>query len=301
MSDPMGHAQPPVLIDGIEQEPPERAAATAGLAAQRRASIVSELERRGGVRVTELSRGLGVSSMTIRRDLDALARRGLVTKVHGGATGPQVGSTAEPGFGFRSVRDLAAKRAIARAAARLVQPGSAVALTAGSTTWLLAAHLAHLPSLTVVTNSLHVADVLHRNRRPDQTVVLTGGTRTPSDALVGPVAVASIRTLRVDLVFMGVHGLDADAGLTTPNMLEAETNRAFVDSARRLVLVADQSKWSVVGLARIAPLDEVDTFVTDALPGSARDALEERAVEVILAGRAADGGEEPAPAPGDGP
>ena len=187
----------------------------------------------------------------------------------------------EPGPGIESVRDLDAKRAIARAAARLVQPGSAVALTAGTTTWLLAGHLAHVPSLTVVTNSLHVADVLHRSSRPDLTVILTGGTRTPSDALVGPVAAASIRALRVDLVFLGVHGVDAEAGLTTPDMLEAETDRAFVASARRLVVVADQTKWSVVGLSQIARLDEIDTFVTDALPDAAREVLAERVGELI--------------------
>jgi DeoR/GlpR family transcriptional regulator of sugar metabolism len=313
MSDPPFAGRTAVRIDNFEQIAPGRPGKdlrdgtdpAAGLAAQRRAFILAEVARHGGVRVTDLSRALRVSDMTIRRDLDTLARQCLVTKVHGGATGLEIGSTVEPGFGAKSVRDLGAKRAIARAAARLVQPGSAIALTAGATTWLLATHLATVPALTVVTNSLHVAEVLYRTRRPDQTVILTGGTRTPSDALVGPVAVASIRALRVDLVFLGVHGVDAQAGLTTPNMLEAETNRAFVAAARRLVVVADHTKWSVVGLSQIAALEEVDTFVTDRVLGPAREALAERVGEVILAGGEVDApgaqgpGEESGGASGD--
>ena len=80
-------------------------------------------------------------------------------------------------------------------------------------------------------------------------MILTGGVRTPSDALVGPVAVATIRSLHVDMLFMGVHGADAKAGLTTPNLMEAETNRAFTDSARHLVVLADHTKWGIVGLS----------------------------------------------------
>jgi Transcriptional regulators of sugar metabolism len=103
-----------------------------------------------------------------------------------------------------------------------------------------------------VTNSLQVADVLHRSPRPDLTVVLTGGVRTPSDALVGPVAVNAVRSLHLDVLFLGVHGIAADVGLTTPNLLEAETDRALVAVSARLVVVADHEKWGVRGLSRIA-------------------------------------------------
>lgn len=214
--------------------------------------------------MSELTRALGVSDMTIRRDLDTLARQGLVSKVHGGATAASIGpSTDEPGFEVKSVRHPAEKEAIAVRAAQIVEPGSAVALTAGTTTWTVARYLADIPRLTVVTNSVHVAEALHAQARPDRTVVLTGGVRTPSDALVGPVAVSAIRSLHVDLVVMGVHGIDQEAALTTPNLMEAETNRAFCQAARRLVVVADHSKWGVVGLSQIARLEDVDLLVTD--------------------------------------
>ena len=109
-----------------------------------------------------------------------------------------------------------------------------------------------MPDLTVVTNSIQVANVLHRESRPDLTVVLTGGVRTPSDALVGPIALTAIRSLHLDVLFLGVHGVSADAGFTTPNLLEAETDRALVAASERIVVVADHTKWGVRGLSQIA-------------------------------------------------
>ncbi|WP_029136846.1 DeoR/GlpR family DNA-binding transcription regulator [Nakamurella lactea] len=253
------------------------------LAAIRQARILDEVRRSGGVRVSQLTDILGVSDMTVRRDLDSLDRKGLLTKVHGGATALDTASSVEPGFEVKKVRERPEKEAIAAHAAKLIQPGMAIAITAGTTTWALAPHLAAIADLTVVTNSLKVAEVLYDQSRPDLTVVLTGGLRTPSDGLVGPIAVQAIRSLHVDLLVMGVHGIDAKAGLTTPNLLEAETNRAMVDAARRLVVVADHTKWGVVGLSQIAPLAAVDTLLTDEhLDPQARQQLSEQVGEVIV-------------------
>jgi DeoR/GlpR family transcriptional regulator of sugar metabolism len=252
------------------------------LARQRQAVILEHVERDGAVRVSELTRILGVSDMTIRRDLDALARRGLLDKVHGGATVRQDASTDEPGFEAKSARELAEKDAIGARAAELIGPGSAIALTAGTTTFALASHLAAVADLTVVTNSVRVAEVLHQHGRADRTVILTGGIRTPSDALVGPVAVAAIRTLHVDMVFMGVHGMSERTGYTTPNLMEAETNRELVNAASELVVVADHTKWDTLGLLRIAELSAACALVTDSgLPEQAREVLT-RAVDDLL-------------------
>ena len=114
-----------------------------------------------------------------------------------------------------------------------------------------------------MTNSVPVAQLLHESGTPGQTVVLTGGVRTPSDALVGPVAVAALRSLHVDLLFLGAHGVDAGAGLTTPNLVEAETNRALVACARRTCVLVDHSKFGVIGLSTFLDLDQVDVLVTD--------------------------------------
>ena len=121
-------------------------------------------------------------------------------------------------------------------------------------------------------------------------MVLTGGVRTPSDALVGPIADIAIRSLHVDLLFLGCHGIDPVAGLTTPNLAEAETNRAFVQAARRVTVVADHTKWGIVGLSSFAELDEVDTFITDGLlHEEARALLRERVGELVIADGQPDG------------
>ncbi len=267
------------------------------LAEQRRALILDEVRRRGGVRVNELTRKLNVSDMTVRRDLDALAHQGVVEKVHGGAVPVAEASTHEPGFEAKSGLEQSAKEAIARAAASLVQPGSAIALSGGTTTFALAHHLLDVPDLTVVTNSVRVADVFHAGQRRAgagaqsagrpgaATVVLTGGVRTPSDSLVGPVADRAIRSLHFDLLFLGVHGLSVEAGLSTPNLAEAETNRQFVRSARRVVVTADHTKWGTVGLSSFATLEEVSTLVTDSgIPAVLRAEISEHLADLMVAG-----------------
>ncbi|PDP85940.1 DeoR family transcriptional regulator [Glycomyces fuscus] len=233
------------------------------LAAQRQELILEQVRRTGAVRVADLVESLAVSDMTVRRDLDVLESRGELRKVHGGAVSPDGARTEEPGFEAKSTRQEDEKHAIARAVAGLVEPHSAVGLSAGTTTATVAEYLADTPGLTVVTNSLRVAEVFHRAARPDQTVALTGGFRTPSDALVGPLALASVRGLNLDVLVLGVHGMHERAGFTTPNLMESETNRALVEASASLVVAADHSKWGTVGISTIAPLDRCDVLVTD--------------------------------------
>jgi DeoR/GlpR family transcriptional regulator of sugar metabolism len=254
------------------------------LARQRQSLILEKIRDDGGVRVADLAREFRVSDMTVRRDLESLHSRGLVEKVHGGATSLTGSARFEPGFAAKSGLQEREKEAIAESAARLVSPGAAIAMSAGTTTYALARKLVDVPGLTVVTNSVPVADALHRAGRSDQTIVLTGGVRTPSDALVGPFAIAALRTVHVDLVFMGVHGMDPHSGFTTPNVLEADSDRALVATGRRLIVVADHTKWGVIGISSIARLDEADTLITDTgLPQTARDILAGEVRELFLA------------------
>ncbi len=233
------------------------------LARQRQDYILRRIRDEGVVRVTDLSDTLGVSDMTIRRDLGRLHQRGLLEKTYGGAAALPGGALHEPGFRTKSAQMQLQKSAIAAAAAELVMPGTAIGLSAGTTTYMLALRLVDVPELTVVTNSIPVADVLHRRGRPDQVVLLTGGVRTPSDALVGPIAVAALRSVHVDMVFLGVHGMDR-RGFTTPNILEAETNRALIEAGRRLLVLADHTKWGVIGISAIAELSRAERLITDA-------------------------------------
>ncbi len=253
------------------------------LARQRQAFILERVREDGGVRVADLVKSLGVSDMTIRRDLEILQQRGLLEKVHGGAALVESSPMYEPGFTAKSVLMEREKQAIADEAASLIEPGTAIAISAGTTTYALAQRLVDVPGITVLTNSVPVADVLHREGRPDQTIILSGGVRTPSDALVGPFAVSVIHSLHVDTVFMGIHGMDVKSGFTTPNILESETNRALIDAGRRLVVLADHTKWGVVGVSSIGTLDNVDILITDTgLEEAAREALAATVHRLVL-------------------
>jgi DeoR/GlpR family transcriptional regulator of sugar metabolism len=254
------------------------------LARQRQARILDEIRRQGAARVTDLTTLLGVSDMTVRRDLEQLASTGSVHKVHGGAV-LSIKASEEPSFEVKSSLEQPAKSAIARFAATLIQPGSAIAISAGTTTWGLAHYVRSIPGLTIVTNSTTVADLISSSgARNDQTVILTGGIRTPSAALVGPVAEQALRRLHVDQLFLGVHGMDAVAGFTTPNLAEAETNRALILGASQVVICADSTKWGAIGLATFAPLSVADVLVTDSdLPDEARATLEDEVGSLRIA------------------
>jgi len=259
------------------------------LASQRRATIAALVAESGAVRVADLVQHLGVSDMTVRRDIEQLAREGLVERVHGGALAVGGRSSEEPGFTVKSGLMTREKEAIAAAAAALVEPGASIGISAGTTTFEFARAVRGVPDLTVVTNSIPVAQLLHESGTPGQTVVLTGGVRTPSDSLVGPVADQAIAALHFDVLFLGVHGISVEAGLSTPNLAEAETNRRLVQSARRVVVVADHTKWGTVGLSSFAALDQVDTLVTDAgLAAQARAEISEHLRRLVVAGEDED-------------
>jgi DeoR/GlpR family transcriptional regulator of sugar metabolism len=229
---------------------------------RRQQEILEELERAGSVSVAALSRSLGVSDMTVRRDLEELSARDLLRKVHGGAV-PIPKTAAEPHFVQKQKLNRAQKRAIARAALDFANDGDTVAFSAGTTTWQIAETLKRdRGSLTFITNSTNIALTLQENGW--EQIVLSGGMfRTPSDALVGPFADRTLRTLNADVLFLGVHGVHPEAGLTTPNVAEAETNGCLIEASQSVVVVADHSKLGVVALAKIAPLSRVDVLVTD--------------------------------------
>jgi DeoR/GlpR family transcriptional regulator of sugar metabolism len=234
------------------------------LAGQRQQEILNAVNHSGAVRVSDLARSLGVSGATIRHDLESLAAQGLLAKVHGGATRLGGNPVEELGFAASARLRRREKEAIGARAAALIQPGSAIAVSAGTTTWSAARHLATIPGLTIVTNSVPVCEVLNRAAGLDHTVILTGGTRTPSDALAGSVAVAAIRSMHFDVLLLGVHGMTERTGFTTPNLLEAETNRAMVAASQKLIVLADHTKWERIGVSTIAALSDADIVITDA-------------------------------------
>ena len=233
-------------------------------ATQRQERILEQVHLRGSVRVADLVEQLDVSDMTIRRDIAVLAERGLVLRVHGGATaGVTPASPPAPGADAVGLPTSAERTAIGRLAASCVAPGSTLALSGGALAADVARALHEVAGLTVVTNSLPAADVLHATGRSDLTVVLTGGERTADGSLVGPLAVAALGDLHVDWAIVEAHGMDEQAGMTVPTFPEAETDRAIMATGTRVLFVVESSRWQTVSLCTIASLDEVDVIVTD--------------------------------------
>lgn len=242
----------------------------------RHAQIRSALDGVSGVTVRELTALLGVSEATIRRDLEDLERSGVVRRTHGGAV-----PVRELPLPDREGRQVAEKRAIARAAATLVRPGSTYFLGGGTTTLQLAALLDGM-DLTVVTNSIPIASRLAEGRTH---VIVIGGTlRTPELSMIGPRAAEAISAYRADTAFLGVPALAADYGFTADGDAEAATDTAFIAMARRTVLLADHTKLGKVSTTFVAGLRDIHTVVTDA--GADPDqvsALTEAGTQVLVA------------------
>jgi DeoR family transcriptional regulator of aga operon len=240
------------------------------------------LEDRGEVTVAELSREAAVSEMTIRRDLEALERQGLVRRVHGGAISP-VSRGYEPPFALRAGRRGDVKVRIGERAARLVGEGEALIVDVGTTSLELARALADRTGLTILTPSLRAAEVLTQN--PDLRVIVTGGiARAGELSLVGDLAERAFADLHCDTAFLGAGGIDPDAGVTEFNLDDARVKRAALASARRCVVLADSTKLERVAVASVCPLNRVDVLVTDeGAPEEILNRFREREVEVLIA------------------
>ena len=256
------------------------------LAAQRHSLILQEISRRAAVRISEIAEILTVSEMTVRRDIEVLAERGLLEKVHGGATAIfNERNALEPPFQSKTLREQLSKEAIAARAAMEITPGASIGLMGGSTVFALAKLALTIPGLTIVTNSLPVSDLFNREGQQSQTVILAGGIRTPTDSFVGDITVSAFQTLNLEIVFMGAHGMDPKGGFTTPNLRESETNRAVISKTRKLVVVADQTKWGEVGFSTFADLHEADLLVTNSgLSRSATSELRASVKELAVVG-----------------
>ncbi|MER5490691.1 DeoR/GlpR family DNA-binding transcription regulator [Streptomyces sp. NPDC002490] len=268
-------------------------------AAERRQLILEMVRANGAVSLRELARVVQTSEVTVRRDVRALEAEGLLDRRHGGAVLPG-GFTRESGFPQKSHLATAEKTAIADLAAGLVEEGEAIVVGAGTTTQELARRLARVPGLTVVTNSLLVAQALAHANRVE--VVMTGGTLRGSNyALVGSGAEQSLQGLRVSRAFLSGNGLTAERGLSTSNMLSASVDRALVQAAAEVVVLADHTKLGADTMFQTVPTEVVTRLVTDDPPAHADravtelQALADRGVQISVAGGQGQGAADPAP------
>src|SRR5437667_7505957 len=238
------------------------------LAVDRRRVFAEALRSRGVVSVVEMAEQLGTTEITVRRDLRAMAKDGLVMRARGGAILPApIGH--EPSYSEKARLAAAEKASIARLAVQMIRPGDSILLGPGTTTQALAKLLVDFPELTVVTNSLLVAQALMEASRVE--VILTGGTlRRSIHALVGPATEDSVRALRASQAFISGNGFTADRGLSTPNPVVAATDRALAGAAQHVVVLADYTKIGQETMCQTVPAARVHTLITDS-----RAAMEE--------------------------
>lgn len=251
-------------------------------AEERRQRIADLARAEGRVAVADLAEQLDVTRETVRRDLDELEAAGILRRVHGGAIAADR-VRVEAGVAERAGRMAAQKRRIAKRTVDLLPRGGTVYLDAGTTTIAVAEAIPDDADLTVVTNSLGVAQVL--SHRPGVTVRLVGGRlRDRTEALVGDWAVRTLEELSFDLVVVATNGLTVARGLSTPDPEEAAVKRTAVAAGQRVVLVSDHTKLGDEHFATFAAVDQLDVLVTD---GDVDDddvaALTDAGVEVVLA------------------
>lgn len=247
---------------------------------ERRQHVLNLIQRDGRVVISELSDAMGVSRITIRKDLDYLESKGLLRRTHGGALSTQGNALLDPSLHEKEQKHIKEKQRIAAAAADLVEEGLCVVLDSGTTTTAVARELRRFSHLTVITNALNIATELAGT---DFEVILTGGTlRKNSFSLVGPLAEDTLSEIHADILFLGVDGFDVKVGLTTPNVLESRVNRAMANASTRVVAVCDSSKFGRRSLARIVPPSAIHTIITDdQLSDEDMETLTSAGIEVI--------------------
>jgi DeoR/GlpR family transcriptional regulator of sugar metabolism len=251
------------------------------LAAERQARIAHQISREKSVTVSELSAQFSVSDMTIRRDLQRLEDEGLLVRTYGGAVAHLVEQDAA--FGVREQSQPEEKEAIARVAASLVSPGDTVILDAGTTTACVARHLHGKTGLTVITTSLHVLRELGADGQI--TLIATGGTvRQATLSFVGSWAEEMLSQFHADVLFLAATAVDLERGLYNSNVFEIGVKQQMIRSARRVILVADHTKFGRQSTAKIGGLADVHSVITDdSIAPEIPIALRAHDVEVRLA------------------
>jgi DeoR family transcriptional regulator of aga operon len=223
--------------------------------------ILERLNRQNTVGVPELALELKVSQASVRRDLALLEEQHLLTRTHGGAVA--TGVLYELPMRYRGGQRQEAKRRIARRAVELLADSvTSVGLNGGSTTTEVARMLVGRTRLRVVTNALNIASELAVRSNIDL-LVCGGSARSESYELVGPIAEAALAGLNLDVALLGVDGISAGHGLTTHHEVEAQTNRAILNAAEHVIVVADGTKIGRRGFARISPIGGIADLVTD--------------------------------------
>jgi len=249
--------------------------------AQRHKMILTELEKEGHVKVIDLSERLGVSTVTIRKDLAELEDKKMLFRSHGGV------SLFSSLIGDRHIDEKAKimvdeKNRIAEAANRLLERNDRIIIASGTTVLAFANKINFTEPLTIITSSVKVS--LSLNYRPNIEVIQLGGSmRKSSASVVGPEAENFLNELSCNKLFMGIDGLDIDFGLTTSNIGEAHLNQVMMRAAQKIIILADSSKFGKRGFGKICNLNQVHQIITDAnAHANTVQMIREKGIEVTL-------------------
>jgi DeoR family transcriptional regulator, aga operon transcriptional repressor len=249
----------------------------------RRAKILEELEAKGEVSVKELSKSFKISEVTIRNDLAHLEKQNMLIRARGGAIKIKfyrIGN--DPTIAEKQKKFLKEKQLIAKAAIKLINDGDTIVLDSGSTTTEIAKNLEQFKNLTIITNALNIASIL--SEYEGISIFMPGGSlRKKSLSLVGVLADENFEKFYCDILFLGADGFDTTYGLSTPDSEEAHLNQIMIKIARKVIVVADSSKFEKRRFAFIGPVSNIDIVITDSgIKEEEKTRLEKNEVKVIV-------------------
>ncbi|MEZ5020026.1 MAG: DeoR/GlpR family DNA-binding transcription regulator [Bacteroidales bacterium] len=249
--------------------------------AQRHKIILAELEKEGHVRVHDLSLRLGVSEVTIRKDLKDLEERRMLIRNHGSA-GPVSALTIDRHIDEKEKVQVGEKTRIAEAANRLIEKNDRIIIASGTTVLAFAQHINITEPITVITPSVKVS--LFLSYKPNIEIIQLGGSlRKSSASAIGPYAESLLTEMMCNKLFIGIDGLDLDHGLTTSNIAEAHLNQYMIRAAQEVIVLADSTKFGKRGFGKICNLNQVHHIITDRnAPGNYIQFIREKGIEVTL-------------------
>jgi DeoR/GlpR family transcriptional regulator of sugar metabolism len=248
---------------------------------ERRQELVRLLEKSERLSVAQICEHFNISEATARRDLDALSKKGIIRRVHGGAIKLHQAPPEEPIL-ERSAVQLEGKKHIGFAAAELVNDGDTVFLGSGTTVYEVAKNLHSKKNLTIITNSLLVIQELIKDNEIN--IINIGGILRKSEySFIGHIAEQALKELRADRVIMGIRAISLDQGLTNDYLPETMTDRAIMGMGKELIIVADHTKCERVSTAFVAPLEKVDYLITtNKISETFLNSIEEIGIKVLL-------------------
>ncbi|MGQ1889224.1 transcriptional repressor AgaR [Thermophagus sp. OGC60D27] len=257
---------------------------TENLTPERRNYILKQISDTGSIKVKEVSSKFNVSEVTVRKDLEVLEKKNLLLRVRGGAIKLNYTPAEEDSpITEKQQKNYREKQLIGKAAVSLIKENDTIILDSGTTTLEIAKNLQKFNKLSIITNALNIAMVLNEYKR-FQVIIPGGYLREKSASLVGPIAESFLKNFYCDKLFLGIDSFNLERGVSTPNLEEASMNQMMISIAKEVIAVFDSSKFNRGSFAFIAPVNKINTVITDAgVDPHTKEELERLGVKVIIA------------------